>query len=373
MEILYTAEKRARLRAMQSLDRTLHVYSAFVSPSLALLALLLATCSCATPPRSAELDPGAPAPALAPMPEAVTSFGAVSHQGWLYVCGGHKGERHEYSAPMVSGAFHRLRLSEGSRWEPLPATTPAQGAPLAAHGNYIYRVGGMAARNQPGEKSDLHSHATVSRYNIQQGSWENFVPLPEPRSSHDALVLEDTLYVAGGWTLAGASSKGVWLNTLLKLNLRSPNPRWEILTQPFQRRALALAGVGDRLFCLGGMDSTGSTLLSVDILNTQSGTWSQGPDLPPGPMKGFGCSAIAQAGRIYFSGMKGELHSLDPAGSAWTPAGNLQHPRFFHRLVPAGTLQLVAAGGEDSEGKRNDLEILSPTRPTPASQPAQAQ
>ncbi len=307
------------------------------------------------------------------MPEAVTSFGAVSHQGWLYVCGGHKGERHEYSAPMVSGAFHRLRLSEGSRWEKLPDSTPAQGAPLVAHGHYVYRVGGMAARNQPGEKSDLYSHAAVSRYDIRRGAWEEYVPLPEPRSSHDALVLDDTLYVAGGWTLAGSSSKGVWLNTLLKLDLRSPHPRWEAAPQPFQRRALALAGIGERLFCLGGIDSTNATLLSVDIYNTRTGTWTQGPDLPPGPMKGFGCSAIAQAGRIYFSGMKGELHALDSAGSTWTWVAKLQHPRFFHRLVPAGTAHLVAAGGEDSEGKRNDLEVLSLNIPTADALSTQAQ
>ena len=34
--------------------------------------------------------------------------------------------------------------------------------------------------------------------------------------------------------------------------------------------------------------------------------------------------------------------------------------RFFHRLVPAGTRHLVAAGGEDSEGKRRDLEVFLP-------------
>lgn len=297
------------------------------------------------------------------MPEAVTSFGAVSHEGWLYVCGGHKGERHEYSAPMVSGAFHRLRLSEGAPWEILPATDPAQGAPLVAHDHFVYRIGGMAARNQPGEKGDLHSRASVTRYDVRRGVWEDFVPLPEPRSSHDAVVLGDTLYVAGGWTLAGAAGQGVWLDTVLAIDLRSARPRWTTIPQPFRRRALALAALGDRLYCLGGIDSTGATSLEVDTLDLKSGVWAKGPELPPGPMKGFGCSAIAQAGRIYFSGMKGDLHELDPATAAWTQVGKLRHPRFFHRLVPAGLHHLVAAGGEDSESKRNDLEVLTPSKP----------
>src|SRR5690606_3949230 len=149
------------------------------------------------PMTQSQLPP--PAPTLAPMPMAVASFGAVSHRGWLYVCGGHRGERHQYSAPMVSGAFYRLRLAEGTHWERLPDAPPAQGAPLVAYGPSAYRTGGRAARSEIGEKSDRHSHSTVSRYDIQRGVWEDFVPLPEARSSHDGVILGDTLYVPGGW------------------------------------------------------------------------------------------------------------------------------------------------------------------------------
>lgn len=341
--------------------------------ALTALAVLLMIQSSTTSATAGRPDRETPAAALAAMPEAVASFGAVSHQGWLYICGGHKGERHQYSAPMVSGSFYRLRLLEGTHWEKLPDASPAQGAPLVAHGEFIYRPGGMAARNQPDEKSDLRSHATVSRYDIRRAVWENFEPLPEPRSSHDAVVLDNKLYVAGGWSLAGDSSKGVWAKTLLELDPRATHPRWVAIAQPFERRALALAGIGHRLYCLGGMDSSGNTLLGVDIFDTHTRTWTKGPDLPSGPMNGFGCSAIAHDGRIYYSGMKGELHALDTAGTAWTFIARLQHPRFFHRLVPAGTAHLVAAGGEDSEGKRNDLEVLSLTLATQNSTSSNAQ
>lgn len=337
----------------------------------AVVAFLLLVCSCASSPPVAFPDREAPAVALAPMPEAVTSFGAVSHEGWLYVCGGHKGERHEYSASMVSGAFHRLRLSAGTHWEKLPDAPPAQGAPLVAHGHFIYRIGGMAARNQPGEKIDLHSHATVSRYDLRRGLWEDFEPLPEPRSSHDAVVLGDKLYVAGGWTLAGTSNQGIWAKTLLELDLAAAPPRWVARPQPFERRALALAGIGQRLYCLGGIDSANTTSLAVDSYDIHARSWTKGPELPSGPMKGFGCSAIRQGERIYFSGMKGELHALDPAGTGWTYIAPLQHPRFFHRLLPAGAAHLVAAGGEDGEGKRNDLEVLSLSPATPRIAPSQ--
>jgi hypothetical protein len=125
----------------------------FLFPSLALL-LFLAACSAPSARRDGET---APATALAPMPEPVTSFGAVTVDGWLYVFGGHKGERHDYSADQVSGLFHRLKLSEGKTWESLPASAPSQGLPLVSYQGSVYRIGGMAARNPAGSRQDLFS------------------------------------------------------------------------------------------------------------------------------------------------------------------------------------------------------------------------
>lgn len=328
------------------------------------LATILVAVACATAPRGARSAPEPIATQLAPLPEAVASFGAASQDGWIYVFGGHQGERHEYSAPMVSGALHRLQLANGTPWEALPAAQPAQGASLVAHRQHLYRIGGMAARNQPGEPADLHSQAEVFRFDLGKAAWEPHVPLPKPRSSHDACVLDDALYVGGGWQLAGSPRSGQWHDTLLKLDLTRRHPAWEPIPQPFRRRALAMAGLNHRLYFLGGMSAEGQTLLTVDILDLTRGSWSKGPDLPSGPMKGFGCSAVAHQGRLYVSSMKGELYAWDPAkDAAWTPVGRLQNARFFHRLVPADASHLVAIGGEDSEGKRNDLEILRLSSP----------
>jgi N-acetylneuraminic acid mutarotase len=303
------------------------------------------------------------------MPEAVTSFGAVSRGGWLYVFGGHKGERHQYSADEVSGAFHRLNLTEGKTWEKLPAAEPAQGAPLLADGEFIYRIGGMAAQNRKGQKHDLRSKSLVARYDVKRGHWEELASLPQPRSSHDAALIGRKLYAGGGWQLPGGTNKAIWHDTLLELDLSDRDAAWKAIPQPFKRRGLAVAALGSKLYFLGGMDSQNKPSLEVDIYDTRSGQWSKGPELPAGSMKGFGCSAIAQNGRLFFSGKKGELYQLSAAGGAWELVGKLQHPRFFHRLVPAGATQLVAAGGEDDESKRNDLELLTPSpRPLPTAQ-----
>lgn len=161
---------------------------------------------------------------MAPMPEAVTSFGAVTLDDWLYVCGGHRGTRHAYSVDSVSGAL--LRLAEGQGLGTTSRGGPGPGAPLVAHGRHVYRIGGMAARNHPGEPGDLHSKARVDRFDVVRGEWETFPALPEPRSSHDAVVAGDHLYVGGGWKLSG-SFRGEWLATLLRIDLRNPAAGWE--------------------------------------------------------------------------------------------------------------------------------------------------
>ena len=297
---------------------------------------------------------------LPTLPEAVTSFGAVTSDEWLYVFGGHKGERHAYSADMVSGSFHRLRLNDGRAWETLPAAAPAQGLAMIAHNGSIYRIGGMAARNPAGTKQDLFSMALVERFDPRRARWQEVSSLPSPRSSHDAITMGDKLYVAGGWQLTGGTNKTFWHTTALTLDLRKPAAGWREFPQPFQRRALALAAFGSRLYCIGGMDSDNQTTLAVDIYDTATGQWSKGPELPPGKHKGFSCSAIAQNGRIYATAYKGDLLRLAPDERSWEVVGRLQNPRMSHRLVTAGASQLIALGGEDSEGKTPSLEVLTP-------------
>ncbi len=164
---------------------------------------------------------------LAPLPETVTSFGAVTSDGWLYVFGGHKGERHDYNIEMVSGSFQRLNLTNGSAWETLPSTQPGQGQPLVAYDGYIYRIGGMAAHNHEDEKQNLYSMSLVQRFDPNSSHWKDVTPLPEVRSSHDAVVIGDKLYVAGGWQLAGGTNKPAWPANALVLDLLHPESGWK--------------------------------------------------------------------------------------------------------------------------------------------------
>ncbi len=315
---------------------------------------------CITPPTGPSSAAERPAAPLAPLPETVTSFGAVTCDGWLYVFGGHRGERHEYSAEKVSGSFQRLRLSDGQAWETLPSAAPGQGQPLVAHGGSVYRIGGMAARNRADAPQDLCSLNLVERFDPRRGKWETLPALPAPRSSHDAAVLGNRIYVAGGWVLAGGTNRPVWPATALVLDLADLRAGWREFPQPFRRRALALAAQGTRLYCLGGLDSNNKPTSAVEIYDTTTGQWRQGPAMPTGQHQGFACSAIGQNGHVYANSFQGDLLRLSANGRSWETVGRLQRPRMAHRLVTAGTTQLIALGGEDGEEKRPDLELLTP-------------
>lgn len=307
-----------------------------------------------------------PANPLPPMPEAVTSFAAATLEGHLYVCGGHRGERHDYNAAQVSGAFHRLDLHTGT-WERLESTAPGQGMPLVAHGHHLYRIGGMAARNAPGTPQDLVSSTEVSRFDTRSGRWESFVPLPTPRSSHDAVVVGNQLYVGGGWSLTGGTNAPTWPDHALVLDLNQPQLGWKQIPQPFRRRALALATQSGRIAFIGGMDSDGKPTGDVQILNPTSGTWLAGPPLPEGRFKGFACSAIQLQDRIYANAFQGNLLRLATDFSSWESVGRLQAPRMAHRLVTAGPAHLIVLGGEDGESKRPDLEVFAASALSPVS------
>jgi len=307
------------------------------------------------PENSASSQSGIP-----PLPEPVASFGAAVADGYLYVYGGHTGTEHDHSAANLSQHFRRLSLEGGQQWEELPMQTPLQGLTLVAHGGKLYRVGGMNARNATtDDDEDLHSTTEFAHYDPATNKWTLLAPLPAPRSSHNAVVIGDRLYVTCGWTLNGPR-KGTWLDDSLVYDFADPSAGWqELPKQDFQRRALAASQWHGKLVALGGMDESADVSRRVDFFDPVSGKWSQGPELPGTGMSGFGVSAWSLGGKLYFSGFSGRVFRLADDGTRWENVAKLAHPRFFHQLVPpAKKGALLAVGGASREGHLADVELV---------------
>lgn len=293
------------------------------------------------------------------LPEPISSFGGAVCDGYLYVYSGHTGGEHEHSRDNLSKKFLRIKLDGGSEWEELPMETPLQGLPLVAHGGKLYRVGGLNAKNADGEDEDLHSVAEFSCYDPAAKKWTALAPLPEARSSHDAVVIGDKLYVVGGWTLSG-DRKGKWLDTAWAFDLAKPDGQWEPIAKPnFRRRALAAAQWNGKLIALGGMDEDVNISRQVSLLDPATGEWTELAELPGEDMDGFGAAAWNLDGKLFASGTQESLYRLADDGKSWEAVLELKQPRFFHRLLPAGEATLLSIAGASFDGHLANIEEVS--------------
>jgi uncharacterized GH25 family protein len=304
-------------------------------------------------------------PALDP---CVTSFGAAIVGDYAYVYGGHLGGAHHYSESGQSGRFSRLNLKQPTQWEDLAAVPKRTGLAMVPHHGKVYRLGGFVAKNKEGDDQVLVSMADVASYDPKTNQWTDLTPLPRGRSSHDAVVIGDKLYVAGGWEMNGAE-KTVWHDKALVADLTQSPLVWrELPAPPFQRRALSLAEWRGKLVCIGGMQEQGGPTTATALFDAATGKWSEGPALQGANMDGFGSSAFAVGNELYVSTMSGKLQRLSHDGSRWDVVAQLAHPRFFHRMLPTADGRLLIVGGASMKsGKIGELEWLTPVETTTAS------
>jgi len=301
---------------------------------------------------------------LPTLPQPISSFGAVRHGDWVYVYSGHTGGAHKHSKKNLSLHFQRINLASPKAWEALPMGPGLQSVGLVAHGNSIYRVGGLSALNEPNEKENLVSVTDFQRFDPAAKSWTPLEPLPVGRSSHDAIVVGSKLYVVGGWNLKSGDTK--WHSKSLVLDLAAKDAKWqELPEQPFERRALAVAALDGKVYAIGGMTSKNETSREVHVFDIASNSWTTGPELPGEKMNGFGSAALAVDGKLYATGMDGNVYLLSADGKSWTSVGKLAHPRFFHRLVDGGDKSLLAiAGASMQEGTFDSTERFSVAQPS---------
>ena len=294
------------------------------------------------------------------LPQGLTSFGAEVLGGAVYVYGGHVGKAHDYSVETTLGDFLRLDLDGGRHWEKLAGGSRAQGTRLVAYQGSLYRIGGLQARERADGSVALHSLPEFARYDVQANKWEPLVPMPNGRSSHEATIVGSKIFVGGGWTMSGRTSGGKWSDSMLVIDLEAEELAWQALPQPFQRRAIASDTVRGKVYFIGGMDADGDPSREVDVYDIRTGTWSEGPLIPSGPMQGFGSAACHLDGALLLSSYKGVIVRLSDDGTEWDSVGRLAEKRFFHRITPLPHGGLLAiAGASRKAGHLASLESIS--------------
>ena len=328
---------------------------------------------------------------LQDLPQPVTSFGAAMLGDALYLYGGHTGSAHSYSLNEQGQQLMKLDLKSGA-WEGLAKGPGLQGLALVAHGKKLYRIGGFSAMNAEGEDHDLWSQNDVACFDPGVGVWVELPALPERRSSHDAAVVGDSIYVVGGWAMKGEDNTH-WHATAWKMDLTHQPLFWQpIAATPFQRRAIAAAAHDGKLYVIGGMNKEGGPTTETAIYDPAADRWTTGPalvvkedpqpegdsadegqrrrqNMSGGMMTGFEASAFATGGQLYVTTVQATLQRLSEDRSKWEVIASTPTGRFFHRLLPVDDQHLIVVGGTNmSSGKFEEVEILS-IKATPVPEP----
>ena len=288
-------------------------------------------------------------------PRGMTSFGATVLANKLFVTGGKSGRAHSYARSYQNRDIYCLDF-ESKKWETVGETLGLQGLAIVSYGGQVIRVGGLEARNEEGEEHELRSLADVKAFNPETKKWTKWPSLPEGRSSFDACVHEDKVYVVGGWTLA-IGKEAQWASDMLVLDANADKPEWKRVEVPFQNRALAVDVFKDKLFAIGGINEDGTTD-EVHVFDLKNQTWSEGPEIPSDSgMLGFGCSATPLSGRFFVSTYDG-IYQLSEDQNSWEKVHPLEPGRFFHHMVPVDESSFALVGGAHmKQGRFQNIEV----------------
>lgn len=294
---------------------------------------------------------------IADAPVAVASFGAIVCDDYLYFYGGNAGTAHKFSLEGQNNEFRRIKLENGAEWESLGETPRRQGLALVTHGGKVYRLGGFTARNTADKEQDIISTNEFEVFDPTTKEWSKLADLPETRSSFDAVVVDDTIYMIGGWALMGEDYDSEWHETAWKYDLSSDDPKWiKLKTPPFVRRANSVGFQNGKIFVIGGMGPKGGPSTKVVLYDPSSDSWSDGPELPGIPMDGFGSSAFNVGGKLVVSTFGGQIIVPNEDNTEWIKIKQMEAGRFFHRLVAIDNEHFAILGGTD--GKTGKLKSV---------------
>ena len=115
---------------------------------------------------------------------------------------------------------------------------------------------------------------------------------------------------------------------------------------PSPRTEVAAAAAGSRIYVVGGFTADGGTVATVDVLDTATGRWERGPDLPVAVNHAM---ATSMSGTVYvFGGLRADhmpsaaAFRLDPGG--WQPIADLPEGRAAGTAVALEGKVYVAGG-----------------------------
>ncbi len=291
--------------------------------------------------------------------EPRSSFGTVSHEGKIYMAGGHAGAEHTYPPESFQDTFLAYDI-ESNTWTTLaPRPVKAHGYQIAAFGDYIYAFGGFAFGEE--FKPQWKSLSQIDRYDIKKNKWETIGHLLEPRSSNVAVTIDGKVYLAGGWNATPKFHNdydGKFHNTIEIFDLKSETIAKANYELPApKRRALTGINLNGKIVLVGGLGEGASHFELLDQVTAIDPISGKSKELTPLPFGTFAPAAEALGNELFvFGGMfkTGEMafeyvshvYAQDLTKKEWRHTGRyLKETKGFSQVFKVDDSTLGVLGG----------------------------
>ncbi|NTW62128.1 hypothetical protein HGB25_01805, partial [Candidatus Saccharibacteria bacterium] len=219
----------------------------------------------------------------------------------------------------------------------------------------IYIVGGIHNENDP-------FPTTALVYDTTTKNWNN-IPLisTEYKVFHTSCVVDDKLYVIGGWT-GNPTNFG-------KMEMFDPiTGLWSSKSpMPTPRANLSCAAIGNKIYVVGGMDiSNWPGLKTLEVYDISTDTWATLADMPTGR---WGLRAVAVNGKLYIFGGRTDVQGhayasvevYDPLTNNWTTKSIMPTARYqFSTCLLDSNIFVIGGWRSSSQGPIYDkIEIYN--------------
>ena len=195
---------------------------------------------------------------------------------------------------------------ESERWTQQypPMSTARHSSTAACFNNHIIVAGGW---------DDYRRTNSVEALNLGSRRWYNAKSLPCPRSELKSVVVENTLYLMGGWDQAGSTKvvHKVDLNELISnaVNYKDTDILWQTTKEGWFKHSTPLTIEGF-LLAVGGEDNFGGPSSSIHCYYPDNEIWWKVGDLPF-PLYYCSCSVIPSGEVMVAGGRASHGNHLD--------------------------------------------------------------
>jgi N-acetylneuraminic acid mutarotase len=281
------------------------------------------------------------------MPYAVQEIYPALHAGAIWVAGGF--------SPQALGATKRVIVLDlaANAWREGPELPePSHHVHLASVNGALYAIGGFRAGF-----TRMQWICTPRVLKLEGDAWVAAPALPKPIGEAAPLVHNDRIHLIGGRSPAGEANSA-WSDQADVADhfvLAPGAPAWERAAPlPLARNSAAGAVLDGSLHVISGRTVADGQTPAHHIYDPQTDTWRDGQAYPE-PRGGLAAATlngaiIAGGGEIFDPGSVGTaLYRYDQSG-AWNRAETLPTPRHGHGFIASGNALYALGGAERPSG-----------------------